>query len=320
MQTHDTFSFANLGLVRRLTFAALNGQAEDTRSILGEMAKPEIKSVVTLWQHAKTTVQSLANDVIIKGHSAIFQMMRGWMLDENCFDEHRAKYLDTASCTGNLDLLKTLIDESDDLEFILRDAAFAGHDHIIGWLIQKYDAFNTQFFGFNTAIAIACARGHKRCLRKLLMHKMKHFMGPALIDAVKFGDRHVATLALGSSACKDSDKGMALVCAVNNGNHDMMRLIMGFMSVELLNDGNALMMAVSLDDDDATRLLCEFGTRTDIFDGEALHIAAMNGNLNIIKTLLNSSHPPRVDNKALWAAAGGRHKEVMKFLVNFKRA
>lgn len=49
----------------------------------------------------------------------------------------------------------------------------------------------------------------------------------------------------------------------------------------------------------------------------ALWDAASHGHLDIIKLLLDTPNPPRVDYTAFWAAADNRHKDVMKFLLNF---
>lgn len=290
--------------------------------ILDEMAKPSFKHDNDEWTQVKDSVGNSFKLAISLNNDAMCQHIKNWLENQSCLIDRYTEYQEAATLHGHLALLRSLGAVPVPNQARLASmAADRGYDDIIQFFTEEF----TGTAWYDDALRHAYNNRHNRCLRTLLLKKMTLAPGATLIDAAQYGDHDVAYQLLNPDRNFDANiYGDAFVKAAGNGDCVLMDGLLTSAHPPALDyaDGKALMWASKNGHYKAAEMLCQLGLRADIRQGEALCLAAKYGHMDIVKMLLASPHPPRVDcqnDKALWNACGPRNLEMVTFLLNYSQ-
>jgi ankyrin repeat protein len=161
---------------------------------------------------------------------------------------------------------------------------------------------------------------------QLLIKKVNKMDEKCLFFSAAFGSQESLNLILKKGmdvTAEDGDNNNLLTIAAKSGNVDVLKYLMPKFNLSGDDGYRALLAAISNNQSETSTILIKNKAKiasntTDTLEGNMLSLACMNGNLGIVKLLVNNGYPKDGYNQALQMAAQYNRVEILRYLIRVK--
>ena len=270
-------------------------------------------------------------EAILNKHSDIIELLlqHGAQVDEDdWFDILDEPPLIIAVEKGDTDMVKLLLEHGakQELGWAITEAIWNEHPEIIQLLsehsaqVDDDDRFEWAMLDEPTLVT-ASKNGNTNVVKLLLEHGAKMHLGWALTEAILNRHADIVHILIEHGAQVDHERDVnmefeepALTEAVINGHIDSVKLLLKHGANQYL--GDALIGAIFQKNIEIIKVLLEYGAlEDDEFIDPPLVVAAENGDIDIVKLLLDRDGAKKYLDYALAVASNQGHSEIIEFLL-----
>ena len=318
--------------VTALMAASLNGHTQVVELLLKENADVNIQNVEGL------TALMAAN---LNGHTQVVELLLKENADVNIQNVEGLTALMVASLNGHTQVVELLLKENADVNIqnvegltALMAASHNGHTQVVELLLKENADVNIQNVEGLTALMVASLNGHTQVVELLLKENadvnIQNVEGlTVLMLASLIGHTQIVELLLKENASvniQKEDGWTALMLASLNGHTEVIKLLLiehADINIQSKKGETALIVAIENKHSEVVEYLLQSKANPHIvmcikgIEITALLLAALTGNRDIVKVLLDKSEltTDEIEKTVVLLCYGG-HPTLITFLSN----